>query len=49
MSNMKTNTENHNLKENIQSDKLLFSVDIILFLIVCPVFALWRNKCVMTG
>jgi len=47
--NMETNKENHNLKENSQLDNLLFSIDIILFLIVCPALAVWRNKCVMTG
>ena len=40
MSNMKTNKENHNLKENSKLDNLLFSVDIILILIVCPALAL---------
>ena len=39
-SNMKTNKENHNLKENSQLHNLLFSVDIILFLIVCQALAL---------
>jgi hypothetical protein len=46
---METNKENHNLKENSHLDNLLFSTDIILFLIVCPALVLWRNKRVMTG
>jgi len=44
MSNIKTNKENHNLKENSKLGNLLFSVDIILFLVMCSALALWRTS-----
>jgi hypothetical protein len=48
MGYMKTDKENHNLKENSLLDHLLCSVYIILFLIMILVLDLWRNMSVVT-